>query len=231
MRPAQPCLLLAPTLLLVLNHLMAKTALLVQPLDGFTDFNLDRDIVDIPLPLRIWQQTGTKGDDIPETRSDDPQCKAKNDSSVHRTVEGFVADGTSKPVALPVGTSRAIQRLGLQGAIGTLRVLNVGSEEALPLSISLGLPLQPTELCKAVCDAASAYGSLSTEACARHSAGQSVLQAVLDDLMCRYASEQQSTCGDVFVPQPAHVVLVDHHGQFTVIKALGEAGQGLNLGG
>ena len=117
---------------------------------------------------------------------------------------GYLPSGDADEVALPPGLPAALQQLGLGGALGFLRLLAEqaegdgaaeGSSGAvsgggggqppqreqrwLPLALWLGMPMQPSQLCRAVCAAAQARGFLEPAALRAQREGQAALGAAL----------------------------------------------------
>lgn len=128
---------------------------------------------------------------------------------------GYLASGESQEVQLPLGLAPALQQLGLGGSLGCLRLLldpsppspgaaeeeeegegqqqGQGQEQRwLPLGLSLGMPMQPTELCQAVCTAAQAASFLDARARQQQREGQGALQAALHALVAQHGA--CSTC-------------------------------------
>ena len=127
---------------------------------------------------------------------------------------GYLASGEAQEVMLPRGLAPALQQLGLGGSLGYLRLLldpspaslAAAEEEEgqgqqhgegqgqrwLPLALSLGMPMQPTELCQAVCSAAQAASFLDARARQQQREGQGALQAALHALVAQHGA--CSTC-------------------------------------
>lgn len=206
--PAEPLEIGSNALLHALNHLLAKTALLVQPIETSTE--AAQAVVSVPLPLSPA-------------------------SSFTTTTTGYYKDGSTEEVVLPTRCKEAFEKLGLGGAVGSLRLLRGfnNKEEGdgsdvmwVPLSVVLGVPLQPLELCRAVCSRADAAGFLETKACKRHEEGQRILHAALTSITARHGS--QGLGGSGGVPLPLRLLQINSNGKILDI-ALGSAVQGLSL--
>jgi len=218
--PANPLKIESNSLLHALNHLLAKTALLVQPIDAsFTE--AAPAVISVPLPLAV----------------------SSGSSSLTTTTTGYFDDGGTEEVKLPSGCKEALTKLGLGGAVGSLRLLRGSNKtepggdgphgEWMPLAVVLGVPLQPLELCRAVCSSAAAAGFLETKACKGHEEGQRVLHAALVSITLQHGSQGLTGNGadQEFaseVPLPLRLLQVHSDGRVLDI-ALGSAVQGLSL--
>ena len=130
---------------------------------------------------------------------------------------GYLPSGDAQEVALPPGLPAALQQLGLGGALGYVRLLQepeaaaaaagddaqpagVASEPAaaqqaeqrearwVPLALWLGMPMTPSQLCRAVCSAAQAAGFLDPPVLAAQRAGQATLAGALAGLAARHGA-------------------------------------------
>ncbi|RMZ53760.1 hypothetical protein APUTEX25_003899 [Auxenochlorella protothecoides] len=101
---------------------------------------------------------------------------------------GFRLCGAGEParevaVPAPEGLLPALQRLGLAGRLGTLRLIRGKEDGWAPISVELGVPLQPPELCRAVCGSSCLAGGLD-EACLQAQRERAErLQGRLEELM------------------------------------------------
>jgi FAM91 C-terminus/FAM91 N-terminus len=217
--PAEPLEIRSNALLHALNHLLAKTALLVQPIDTSTEEA--PAVVSVPLPL----------------------CSSSSPTTTITTkIIGYFKDGSTEEVVLPTGCKEALEKLGLGGAVGLLRLLRVvatNKEEAeeekwVPLAVVLGVPLQPLELCRAVCTSAAAAGFLENTACKRHEEGQRALHAALLSITAQHGGRGLENGGgndqEFFpeVPLPLRLLQITSNGRALDI-APGSAVQGLSL--
>ena len=114
-----------------------------------------------------------------------------------------------------------------------LRIRREGVTEWVPLSVLLGVPLQPLELCKAVCSGAAASGFLDNVACKRHEEGQRVLSTTLEGVTRQYGVVgPDSTSADLDllaeVPLPLQMLQIDPRGKVQR-GDLGGAQQGVSL--
>lgn len=115
---------------------------------------------------------------------------------------GYLPNGGAQEVALPPGLAAALQRLGLCSSLGFVRLLreprpggggrsggsSSGDAAWLPLALYLGMPLMPSSLCQAVCNAALQAGFLDARARAAQREGQAALSAALDELASRFGA-------------------------------------------
>ncbi|KAK9836344.1 hypothetical protein WJX81_007135 [Elliptochloris bilobata] len=170
-------------LLYTLNDVLSRTALLVQPLtlapgDDFSDV----PCLDIALPL------------------------STQDGRLVEAVDSHSGDVVK--IAPPPVLSKALAELGLDRALGSLRLLQLdppqeatapGDTAAVlaraaaapawtPLQARLGMPLQPLGLCTAVCAQAQAAGFLGAEARRAHAEGQAGLQRHLCQLVAEFGA-------------------------------------------
>jgi hypothetical protein len=123
---------------------------------------------------------------------------------------GYLPSGEAQEVQLPPGMAAALTRLGLGGSLGYLRLLQEpppsgagggdgGGDGAappprwLPLALWLGMPMQPSELCAAVCSAAAAGAFLDAPARQAQREGQATLAAALALLAAEHGA-----CGTCF---------------------------------
>ncbi len=217
--PAEPLEIGMNALLHALNHFLAKTALLVQPIKSLSTEEAPA-VVSVPLPL-------------------------SSTAAGNCTTTGYFKDGSTEEVVVPVGCKEALEKLGLGGAVGSLRLLrasgHANSEEDLkeqwvPLSVVLGVPLQPLELCRAVCNSAAAAGFLENAACKRHEEGQRVLHDALLGITAQHGGRglagHHGGSGDQEfvseVPLPLRLLEINSQGR-AVDVTLGGAVQGLSL--
>ena len=252
--PDEPLVVAAATQLHALNHLLAKTALLVQPVaggdssGGVGEVDSAALMVSVPLPL-VYNNNNNKNN----IDSGDAWANFESSSSSADgekiSVIGYYKDGSCESVVLPAGCVDALQHLGLSSALGCLRLLRNSSSVVtsssstwLPISIVLGVPLQPLDLCRAVCENAAANGFLEASVCRRHEQGQRDLHALLLNLIAQHGgvagptptgengeAEDAGLAADV--PLPVKIVAIDSSGRVSVrgSAAAGSATQGLCL--
>ncbi len=126
-------------------------------------------------------------------------AQASSSSALPERAVGYFPDGELQEVALPPGLAAALQRLGLGRSLGFVRLLqqpragggssSSGSESAwLPLALWLGMPMAPSPLCHAVCNAALAADFLDAPARAAQREGQAALTAALAEVASRYGA-------------------------------------------
>lgn len=112
---------------------------------------------------------------------------------------GFYSDGEAQEVVLPPGLAPALHRLGLGRSLGFVRLLqdpragssgggDGGGAAWLPLALWLGMPMTPSPLCQAVCNAALVAEFLDAPARAAQREGQVALSAALAELAARYGA-------------------------------------------
>lgn len=220
--PAQPLNIKSNALLHALNHLLTKTALLVQPID-LTFTEAAPAVVSVPLPLPVSSAT-----------------------SSFTTITGHFDDGSTEEVILPSGCKEALEKLGIGGAVGSLRLLRGSSSKEepgddggsdgttwVPLAVILGVPLHPLELCRAVCSSAASAGFLENKACKGHEEGQRALHAALVSFTAQHGSQGLVGTGTdqefvSEVPLPLRLLEINCNGRVLDI-AVGSAVQGLSL--
>lgn len=263
---AEPLVVSASALLFIMNSLLSKTALLVQPID-VNEADYQHSVISLPLPLQLvpsnkgstkpgtptaaalppssssasgaWAtfEEGTGPNKSNRSTPRSPSGDNNNNSAAGaRYVVGYMKDGVVEEVALPTEWSEALQKLGLGGAVGTLRLLRVlrgGISEWVPLCVLLGVPLQPLELCNAVCSSAAAAGFLESGACKRHEEGQHALSSALDAVTRQHGlqgPEANSVDVDLLaeVPLPLQMLQIDTRGKINR-GDLGGAQQGVSL--
>lgn len=128
-------------------------------------------------------------------------AQASSSSALPERAVGYFPDGESQEVALPAGLAAALQRLGLGRSLGFVRLLqqpragggssssSSGSAPAwLPLALWLGMPMAPSSLCHAVCNAALAADFLDAPARAAQREGQAALTAALAEVASQYGA-------------------------------------------
>ncbi|PSC69009.1 puromycin-sensitive aminopeptidase isoform X1 [Micractinium conductrix] len=126
---------------------------------------------------------------------------------------GYLPGGETQEVALPAGLTPALHRLGLGSSPGFLRLVQASAAEVtaqgaasggdgsaaggeggaseerwLPLALWLGMPMQPSALCQAVCDASLAARFLEPKARQRQREGQATLSAALAALAASHGA-------------------------------------------
>jgi hypothetical protein len=235
--PAEPLQIGSNALLHALNHLLAKTALLVQPIDTSFAEDAAPAVINVPLPLVSSSSITTSS-----------------------TITGYFNYGSTEEVVIPAGSKEALEKLGLGGAVGSLRLLrsttprrrsvasfdtsetNISPEEIswVPLAVVLGVPLHPLELCRAVCASAAAAGFLETQAGKKHEEGQRTLHAELLSITAQHgsrgldggANSNGGGGGDQDfvseVPLPLRLLEINSKGRALEIE-LASAVQGLSL--
>lgn len=218
--------------------------------------------IDVPLPLTLLPRespaggtvaaagdngiggSGSGGSWNPFDGGPGPTAAASSSSSSQtgRAV-GYLPSGDAEEVSLPPGLPAALQRMGLGGSLGFLRLLQEPAAEAagpddapeaadpvaaadgnqqaaaaaqqqqrwLPLALWLGMPMQPSQLCRAVCAAAQAAGFLDAPARSAQRAGQTTLGATLSALAARHGACSTAFAGGgkdddlgCFVDRPTH---------------------------
>ena len=151
---------------------------------------------------------------------------APNSSGNGLTVTGFRASGEPEPVHLPASFAGALTTLGLAGSLGYIRLVRheqmpgaaPGSGPWVPLQLCLGMPMQPCELCQAVCDAACSSSFLDARSRRRQQEGQAVLQQALDALIAEHGGWNSFVAGgkdddlSSHVDRPARNFLVSSQG-------------------
>ena len=174
--------------------------------------------IDVPLPLAGAGVAGAAEAGRPGSSSQEDAAAAwnpfeapsngSNGGGLQSRATGYLASGEAQEVLLPPGLAPAPQYLGLGGSLGYLRLLleptspSPGEEEQqpeqpapqrwLPLALCLGMPMQPTELCEAVCSAAQAAAFLDARARQQQREGQGALQAALNAQIAQHGA--CSTC-------------------------------------
>eukprot|EP00887_Chlorella_sp_A99_P002714 scaffold6.g2714.t1 len=135
---------------------------------------------------------------------------------VPATVAGYRPSGEAEAVQLPPGFGAALAALGLSSSLGHVRLLRaLGSPAWAPLQLCLGMPMQPCELCQAVCDAARGDGFLGPRSRRAQREGQAALQAALDQLIAAHGGGGDLGGGDdpsSFVARPARNLAVSEGG-------------------
>jgi hypothetical protein len=233
-----PAAVPAASLLAALNKYLARTAVMVQPLRRPVESDGDSGAlgaaagmatVDVPLPLPSPPPPGAAASAAEEPSRSHSRASSGGSgwanfesaeaapaepsaaASAHVEVTAFAADGAAERVTLPAGCASGLRRLGLGGAVGVLRLLREpGAAAWVPLQLTLGLPLQPPELCEAACRAAAAAGFLTPAACAAHAQGQRALEAALLALAAPHAPHPD---GAGAAAVPAHAFEVDAQGR------------------
>lgn len=209
-------------LLYALNGYLGRSAVMIQPLrlpdSGGEEAQQDRGgggnsseglgpfaTIDIALPLPAaaalagaapHAAVAAGGDDWDAfaslARPGDP---GEPSSAAPLEVQGILPSGEAEAVALPPAWAGMLRLLGLGSSLGHLRLLrDPGSGAWVPLQLCLGMPLQPPELCQAVCDAAAAAGFLDPHARRAQQEGQAVLQRQLLALVAEHGA-----CSNNFV--------------------------------
>ena len=182
----------APFLLAALNDALARGAVLAVPLGGGGDDDDDATppqltAIDVPLPLP---------------------------SPVPATLAGVDIDtGADVDVASPPGLVRAAGALGLTTTLGALRFVTLSSSSTTPTpptlyGLSLGLPLAPLPVTRAVCAAASGASFLTPGALAASAAGAVRARATLSALVAAHGAVADGGDADT-VPAPAHALVFD----------------------
>ena len=102
------------------------------------------------------------------------------------------ATGRAVAVAVPLAVAPALGRLGVDGAVGFLRVVRLDGGGAkdlwAPLAVCLGVPLYRPSLCREVCARAAAADFLSSERVAAQGRAQRRLQRALAAMARRFGS-------------------------------------------
>ncbi|KAI3436452.1 hypothetical protein D9Q98_005869 [Chlorella vulgaris] len=163
--------------------------------------------------------------------------------SMPQRVVGFLPSGEAQQVQLPAGRSAALHNLGLGGSLGFVRLLQAASSAAaagngtqhwLPLMLRLGIPMQPSSLCQAVCESAAAADFLCAGAKQAHRGGQGVLAAALAALAAERGACSSAFAGGgqdddlgPFVDRPVGTLLFD--GSLLSCVQLGDAADGMPL--
>ena len=204
-------------LLYALNGYLARSAVMIQPLcagDGGEEAQQERGggngseglgpftTIDIALPLPAAPAAPTSAaPDAYASNDDDWDAFASlarpgdAASSAALEVQGILPSGEAEAVALPAAWAGMLRLLGLGSSLGHLRLLRDPDSGAwVPLQLCLGMPLQPPELCQAVCDAAQATGFLDPKTRRQQQEGQAVLQRQLLALIA-----QHGACSNNFV--------------------------------
>ena len=134
---------------------------------------------------------------------------------------GYLPGGETQEVALPAGLTPALHRLGLGSSPGFLRLVQASAAEVtaqgaasggdgsaaggeggaseerwLPLALWLGMPMQPSALCQAVCDASLAARFLEPKARQRQREGQATLSAALAALAASHGACSTAFAGE-----------------------------------
>ena len=180
----------APFVLAALNEALARGAVLAVPLGGGggVDDGAPPQLtaIDVPLPLP---------------------------SPVPATLTGVDIDtGADVEVASPPGLGCAAGALGLATTLGALRFVSLPSSAAPTpptlYGLTLGLPLAPLPVTRAVCTAATGAAFLTPAALAAGAAGAARARATLSALVAAHGAVADSGDADA-VPGPAHALVFD----------------------
>jgi len=202
-----PLLVESRFLLYTLNEMLTRTGVLIQPLyignsnsKGKSSVLLEPEMIDVPLPLT--------------TRLLNASSSSQSTTII---LEAFTPTGEAMHIDairdVPPGLWSAVQgTLGMGGGLGSLRFIHTKhirydnssssnrecSYKWVPLQLTVGMPLQPPQLCEAACKAASERGMF--QASAEQRQGQARLQSLLTTLVSKYSKPGGGNGG---VPQPA----------------------------
>jgi hypothetical protein len=151
--------------LAALNRMLTRTAVLAQPWGAEEGWG---QAADIPLPL------------------ESPPASCCSFAAVACSPSAARVD-----VSLPAAVPAALRRLGLDTAVGFLRVVQRSKSQGsdwVPLSVSLGVPLYRPALCREVCRRAAASAFLSPARVAAQAAAQRRLQRALAAMAARFGA-------------------------------------------
>lgn len=259
-KPGEAIVVPAGEMLRALNVMLRRTALLVQPLRGSYPRSADPHparagealdtqtedtatsvaLVDVPLPLKTspglharTQSTASSTSNSGWADFEGPGQPGAAEAEDEVEVSGLAPDGSSLDLKLPAGCAAGLQSLGLGAAVGCVRLLReAGASDWVPLRIDLGIPLQPQQLCDAVCASAAAARFLDPSVCDGHSAGQRTLQAALNQVVKQHGARAVGGGRDddlaADVALPLQTLQVDSAGRI-LISDLAGALQGVKL--
>ena len=154
--PSEPLVLPLSTALMTLNSLLSTTAVLIHPadfLDSSKKINIRKsntsriDVVEVPLPLDDATESG---------------FIHGNQGGMTKTLCGFRKSGASEVVNISSSCFSTLKKLGFESCIGSLSFLHQPDDVWIPLIVTFGIPVMPTALCKAVCQALESRGILSS---------------------------------------------------------------------
>ena len=208
MCPLEPFMIPRSTALVILNRLLSRTPLLVQPLDHF---DAEKDLVEVPLPLTGSEETTEddmsnkdilRRDDhsfsphdavLWRSNSDNNNEATRRDSGSAIKLEGFYRNGSCVSLQLPKHTYACLQGLGFESTIGSLTVLRKKNQWTV-LSFVQGMPTLPKELCKAVCETVQKSMLLTSDVQAKHISNCKKLTNAVQAVAQQWASDRWQSC-------------------------------------